>query len=43
LHLARDDMTTTIAPGRFLELLCEQLATLDSRPAAWDPYAPPPG
>jgi len=43
LHLARDDDTSTIAPERFVEVVCERLAALDRGPAAWDPYRAPPG
>jgi hypothetical protein len=42
LHLARDDDTSTIAPERFVEVVCARLAALDRGPAAWDPYRAPP-
>jgi hypothetical protein len=43
LHLAGDDDTSTIAPGRFVELVRERLAALDVGPATWDPYGKSPG
>jgi hypothetical protein len=43
LHLARESDTSTIAPARFVELVCERLDALDRGPAAWDPYRAPPG
>jgi hypothetical protein len=41
LHLAGDHSTSTIDPGRFVEWVCRQLATLDEGPGAWDPYSSP--
>ncbi len=39
LHLV-GDAASTIEPGRFLESVRGELATLDGGPAAWDPYEP---
>jgi hypothetical protein len=38
LHLEGDHMTTTIEPGRMVEMISDQLVALDGGPAAWDPY-----
>lgn len=41
LHLAGDDDTSAVAPGRFVALVRARLAVLDAGPAAWDPYRAP--
>jgi hypothetical protein len=45
LHLAGDEATSTLGPGRFVEQVRDTLVALDDGPAAWDPYrrSDPPG
>jgi len=42
LHLARSDSASSIEPGRFVEMVCAELAALDAGPGAWDPYGEAP-